>query len=293
MNPLIIYHANCLDGFTAAYVAWLKFGDAAQYVPMHYGSDDEQAIKLEALDVPDRDIYILDFSFSPTIIDALSHVAYSVTLLDHHLSAMKAWDDPLTGEISDRKNVNIQFDMTRSGAQLTWDYFYPLVPRPSLVNYVADRDLWRFDLHGTRAYCEALNAHEMTFKSWDIIAHNQAHILIEEGNTLLRAKDKRVQNATGKELRPVVLMNGSIPYYGLGLNAVNDISEIGNEIAKKYNTFSLSFFIKDDEAICSLRSIAPFDVSVIARNYGGGGHAQAAGFKLPIETFFKEIWSAK
>lgn len=27
MKPLVIYHANCTDGFGAAFAAWLKLGD--------------------------------------------------------------------------------------------------------------------------------------------------------------------------------------------------------------------------------------------------------------------------
>jgi hypothetical protein len=34
---LVIYHANCIDGFTAAWAAWRKFGDDTEYVPASYG----------------------------------------------------------------------------------------------------------------------------------------------------------------------------------------------------------------------------------------------------------------
>jgi len=39
MEPLkeivIIYHADCPDGFGAAYAAWKKFGDKASYLPCY------------------------------------------------------------------------------------------------------------------------------------------------------------------------------------------------------------------------------------------------------------------
>lgn len=78
-------------------------------------------------------------------------------------------------------------------------------------------------------------------------------------------------------------------YHCLATNAINNTSEVGQAIAKRSGTFSLTFFIKGEEAICSLRSIAPFDVSVIATHFGGGGHAQASGFTVPIKCFFSEI----
>ena len=37
MKPLVIYHASCADGFGAAFAAWLKFGDDAEYVACSYG----------------------------------------------------------------------------------------------------------------------------------------------------------------------------------------------------------------------------------------------------------------
>ena len=36
MKPLVIYHANCADGFGAAFAAWRKLGDEAEYVPMDH-----------------------------------------------------------------------------------------------------------------------------------------------------------------------------------------------------------------------------------------------------------------
>jgi hypothetical protein len=32
-DTVVIYHADCRDGFGAAYAAWKKFGDNASYIP--------------------------------------------------------------------------------------------------------------------------------------------------------------------------------------------------------------------------------------------------------------------
>lgn len=51
-KPLILYHGpSCGDGFCAAWIAWLKFGDQAEYVPIQYGQ--------EPPDVTGREVYIL------------------------------------------------------------------------------------------------------------------------------------------------------------------------------------------------------------------------------------------
>ncbi len=97
---------------------------------------------------------------------------------------------------------------------------------------------------------------------------------------------RQIDSALRKDLRPVTLCG----YQGLATNAISSTSEVGQSIAKRSRTFSLTSFIKGDEAICSLRSIVPFDVSVIATHFGGGGHAQASGFTVLIDRFFSEIW---
>ena len=35
-NTIVIYHANCTDGFTAAWAAWLTHPDW-EYIPIKYG----------------------------------------------------------------------------------------------------------------------------------------------------------------------------------------------------------------------------------------------------------------
>lgn len=54
MSTIVIYHADCPDGFGAAFAAWLVFGDSAQYVPARFGEP--------APDVRGKEVYILDFS---------------------------------------------------------------------------------------------------------------------------------------------------------------------------------------------------------------------------------------
>lgn len=90
MKPLVIYHANCADGFGAAFAAWLKLGDEAEYVPMQYGED---AANFSERTTPliGREIYILDFSFPRHVMDWLFAEASRVIWLDHHASVFKEW----------------------------------------------------------------------------------------------------------------------------------------------------------------------------------------------------------
>ena len=80
MKPLVIYHANCADGFGAAFAAWLKLGDEAEYIPAKYGDDIQY-------DFRDREVYILDFSYTKERMEFLFEYAKRVVWLDHHASS--------------------------------------------------------------------------------------------------------------------------------------------------------------------------------------------------------------
>ena len=82
MKPLVIYHANCADGFGAAFSCWLKLGDDAEYVPMQYGH-----APIDSMVGKDRDVYILDFSLPKDQMEHLFRVAKRVVWLDHHASS--------------------------------------------------------------------------------------------------------------------------------------------------------------------------------------------------------------
>ena len=79
MKPLVIYHADCTDGFGAAFAAWLKFGDEAEYLPMNYNQPFPYTP-----DLRQRDLYILDFSFPRDVMDSLFTNSKRVVWLDHH-----------------------------------------------------------------------------------------------------------------------------------------------------------------------------------------------------------------
>jgi nanoRNase/pAp phosphatase (c-di-AMP/oligoRNAs hydrolase) len=45
--------------------------------------------------------------------------------------------------------------------------------------------------------------------------------------------------------------------------------------------FAACYWDTPEGRVFSLRSIGDFDVSEIAKQYGGGGHKNASGFRLP------------
>ena len=63
------------------------------------------------------------------------------------------------------------FDMERSGAGMTWDAIHTdhdlHRERPWLVNYVEDRDLWRFKLPNSKEVNAYISSRKQTFEEWN------------------------------------------------------------------------------------------------------------------------------
>lgn len=76
---------------------------------------------------------------------------------------------------------------------------------------------------------------------------------------------------------------------GLAANAPAFLaSDLGHELANKSGTFGLVWSMAGDGQIhCSLRSNGDYDVSAIAKVFGGGGHRNAAGFSTDIDTLME------
>ena len=170
MKPLVIYHANCTDGFGAAFAAWLKLGDEAEYLPMEYGKDYSKSENTFELD--ERNIYVLDFSFPRDVMDLLFSRAKHVVWLDHHKTAFEMWCKgvPEKGWICQRLNctednpsgnVHIELNNNKSGALIAWEYFHPITKVPKLIQHIDDRDRWQFKLGGSKELHAALDSYHL------------------------------------------------------------------------------------------------------------------------------------
>lgn len=269
MKPIVIYHAHCLDGFTAAWAFYHKHGDAMEYLPGSYQGTIP--------DVTDRHVFLVDFSYKRDIIEAMLLIAKSVTLIDHHKSALEdLWD-------LEAKGLSVKFSsLEMSGAVLAFNYVYGnKVKIPKVVLHIQDRDLWRFKLEGTKEICAYLynKLEGIELKDWEQYINPRAtayKTMLSVGAALVEDHTKLAISAA-KYTRPVVLGGLEVPM----VNCMPFVSsEVGNMLAVD-NPFGVTYIDRKDCRDFSLRSIGDkADVSKIAAEYGGGGHKNAAGFKV-------------
>jgi oligoribonuclease NrnB/cAMP/cGMP phosphodiesterase (DHH superfamily) len=315
MKPLVIYHANCTDGFGAAFAAWLKLGDEAEYRACHYNQDCFQ----DGETVHNREVYILDFSFPRDVMDWLFRDTKRVVWLDHHKTAFEMWlgSLPQHGQYVLGTEHTIWLDNNKSGAMLAWEYFHPGTEVPMLIQHIDDRDRWQFKLDGSKELHATLaSLKPWTFEQWDAILAETSYratdgtgidSFYDDGTVLLRAHSQQVQSALKQAMEcrirepQIKLKRGNSPFIrhvdvegyqrqyfadGLAVNAPPFLaSDLGHELANKSGTFGLVWLMAGDGRIhCSLRSNGDYDVSEIAKAFGGGGHRNAAGFSTDIDT---------
>ncbi len=263
--PLVIYHYPCVDGFTAAWAIWKKHPDWEFYPGKHGDAPP---------DVTGREVYMVDFSYKRPVLLEMASKATSIKILDHHKTA--------EADLVDLpENVSVTFDMSKSGARLTWEFFHPDKFVSKLVFFVEDRDLWRFEFPETKAINAYIFSQDYSFGSWELInqkLHTSFINLVGAGEAILDKHDKDVQELSAGKFR--------LNIEGHSVWAVNVpytlASDMGHLLGKG-EPFAATFFYDGEGFVYSLRSDENgLDVSEIAKKFGGGGHKHAAGFKIRI-----------
>ena len=270
-RPIIIYHANCLDGFAAAYAVYTHFVDEK-----HCQCDFVEGIHGHMPpDATGRDVIIVDFSYRRSALEELCKTACSVTNLDHHLTA----EQDLAGLDREFTNLRVVFNMEKSGAVLAWEYFHT-TPVPRIFLHIQARDLWRFTLEKTNDIYAALMARPFDFADWtELLASSEGEeLLAREGEAINRYRRKMIDLLRVKAA-PATIAGHRIP-------VVNCYEEIASDLLGELavgQPFAAGYQDQGNLRKWSLRSSPEgVNVAAIAQLFGGGGHTHAAGFTTQL-----------
>ncbi len=261
---LCIYHKDCDDGFGAAYSIWKKLGDKVEFYEGMYQKDPP--------DCTNRDVIVCDFSYKRPVMEKMVAQSRSFTWLDHHKTAIEDMKD-----FPWRPQDICITDTNRSGAGITADW---LGNRTKIIDFIEDGDLWRWKLENSLEFQAGLRSYPKDFTVWSTFENDFCIAnLISEGKTILRYYNQKVDEV----LKTAYLCGtGDSSFYAV--NASPFIaSTVANRLARMGNKLiGVSWCVNGESIDWSLRSSLKdggLDVGIIAQYYGGGGHAQAAGFK--------------
>lgn len=273
MKEVCFYHGGCADGILSAAII-KKSNPTIECVSSAYGDRPDPELYTGAT------VYISDFSFEPEVMKDIHTKAHMLIWNDHHQTAkdknLEMWND---------KTIPGFRQMDKSGALLTWEYINPKTPVPILVSRTSDRDLWKYEFGEESAWyheafdyfisdpqdvldCPILDDqhpfYEVETKKW-----------IGTGKIIVNLKNKRVKKAFATGFEKKIL--GKRVWC---MNSQTDISDIGNYACKHGYDAGIVFSKTGDLWHYSVRSTDGKTALEIATKYKGGGHPNAAAFRI-------------
>jgi uncharacterized protein len=187
-------------------------------------------------------------------------------VLDHHKTAM----NDLSGL------TYALFDMSKSGAVLAWEHFFPGEEVPELFRYLQDRDLWKKELPLTEEVFCGIQSFEKDLLIWKELLEKPIAELAAIGTPILEERRTKVCEMADRFVW-VVVGGYRVP----AAFADWAYSDVANLLCQRYPQapFAACWRFVNGKRKWDLRSIGDFDVSVVAKGMGGGGHRSAAGFE--------------
>lgn len=266
----ILYHGNCPDGFGAALVAWMFYGDKATYTPVYHNRPVPE--------LQSKEVYLIDFCYNIGQMKEIAEKVEKLVLIDHHEGVSSVAE-----ELKSLKNTEVFFDITNSGAVLAWKYFYPGNPVPKLLQFIEDRDCHFNKIPEAKAALMWLDTQPFVFSLWKtflnfkdeawekVISYNQP--MVKKFNSMIKRAAKQAVTTT----------LGGYPA-ALCFGTEETASDIATEIAKKVSGIGIVFVMQANGSIkASIRTNQEINLIPIAKKLGGNGHPFAAAFPCTPE----------
>lgn len=316
MKTVCIYHSIDLDGWMSAAIV-KHWHNSNEYAKECYARDSGQPTDVSEIDfigynygnlIPDLSEYdkviMCDISFPKEVMSELWHnLSKKLIYIDHHMSA-----------ITDNKDLVFEGlqDVKFAACELTWKYFFPHIEMPEIV-----RLLGRYDCFGYKGTDEEQKVLEFQYGARECISNYE-----DAYGFLIKSINKEHEiELYGSYIESSILDKGKSIYQYLCTDAKQSYKngfEVYFDIAdedKNINTFTFICINKErfnpinfginyhkdgyDGAACfhyandvwnfSLyNDNGEVDCSIIAKQYGGGGHKGASGFRVnDITTIIK------
>lgn len=318
---LVFYHINCPDGFTSMWIYKQKMKELnlnlknVVFVPMDAGkyptNIDVTNKKILMMDVcPKRDeiititskceyLYILDHHESgKRDVENLDEIKNLCVIFDMNRSGCQiSWDYffPYTIK-SERKSNNDDFYWYQNPTENESDYlslFKNKTNRPWFIDITGDKDLWKFEYRYTKpisAYLHFYGYYNINENKMDFLLYTNEEELYNQftsGINLLTIEKKEIDNIVSQSILSSFDIPSGISYkVHFVLCKYSLCSDVGNILAKKDDcdfVVIARYNFNTDEWNFSCRGNNKVNLSVLCREFGGGGHYNAAGFSIKNE----------
>ena len=269
---LCIYHIADHDGKGSAAIVKRKFPEIELM-----GLNHDMEIPYAEIEKHDK-VVICDIALPVKYMFEMNK-KIDLTWIDHHVSVINEYDELMkSGEYKPIKGIR---KVGTAALVLTWQYFYPNKEFPEGLRLLGLNDIYDLRDRRVRPFEYAIQTYGVnrpTDKIWVQIMDSELDIkqAVEKGNAILswvRHRNYRLIRGMGfeseyKGLRCICsnMAQGQSEFFD-SLDNIREYDFMVNFFMNKKNRWNLTFYTYKDNV----------DVSKIAAEFGGGGHAKAAG----------------
>jgi oligoribonuclease NrnB/cAMP/cGMP phosphodiesterase (DHH superfamily) len=234
--------------------------------------------------VKDELIVIVDFSLQKEgEFYKLMGITDNIIWIDHHKTAIE-------------KHQNLTLSGVRrdgvAGCELTWEFFFPGIKIPKVVELLADYDIWAFKFgEDTNKLQTGIRLYDTNPESenWDKWLHSHYYPAeeLEKGEIALKYRNRYYAGL----IKGWSFMTAFEGYRVIACNAGSVSSQLFDSVTEDYDLM-MPFCWDGKQWTVSIYTKKDIDCSALAKKYGGGGHKSAAGFQckdLPFESVIKEV----
>lgn len=292
----VFFHKNCFDGTMAAAVMVLKVcqsdlwkREETKFIPCSYTDDIgdlDQYVNTRVL--------ILDMTFDSERLEQLCRVASDVLVIDHHPKARAQvieYFDLRTRPVPPNLHFCTDTESNpRSGAQLTWDYFFDPAAQPDCVRWIGKGDRWIFDEPEIRAFRMAMGTLGFDPDIWKSLlleAGNAVQELVQKGYVIEEVTDSQLDYLEANATSRMTIAGYNVVVVDAPKFLASEIAQrLYSKLSVEESPFIAVHYEEGGMLTYSLRldkeKNPTLDLGEVARKFGGGGHASAAGFEVRI-----------
>lgn len=278
MKRVCLYHGADMDGQCggAIYAMAMREREEWEYqlIPADYGMDVPWDNLLGAA------VTMIDFSLPMKDMVRLAAIAYTFTWIDHHKSAIREWEKV---DLKTRRYVTSVLDVEHSGCELAWMHFFPTRKMPLAVKLLGRYDVWDHShrnvlefQYGMRLYDMRPDVGEDDWRWEWLFCGTGVEERVDIGKSILKYDRQRQARAADwlaftVEWRGQKWLAANAGGGSAFFDSVWDGSEYAGMITFQWDgrQWSVGLYTPHKGVDCG----------AIAKEYGGGGHPGAAGFK--------------
>lgn len=294
-KAVVVYHRVDTDGVLSFEIARRKLSESGyQVTPLGYNYGDEDIRIPEYTDL----CVLVDISFKEDMMLALKDIyGQNFVWIDHHLTAIEASQNSGYSEVPGLRRIGT------AACELTWEYFYPDLVCPEIVQYCGAYDVWnksRFPWddvldvqYGFRnRYGTLIDKISSDFDSMINPGNNTVESLKEEGSIILRYLNRKWSSDV-KNYAFEVLVGGK--YKGICILGTEFSSNTFSSVMKDYDIYIVVNRKDRDRYNISMYKEPDRLLEFSCGGYGGFifGHKSAAGGILTFEQFTRLITDCK